>query len=273
MSTPPSIYGRCVYPSFHIWQVRLEETPLASRRPCLPSLPASVRLSLLVSNAFIFCAYSPLASPTTHRLLFLAHTATLPLLVLDREAWAGSKRRLLNGVVLGVASSCALVYWACELWLRVPPPPLARYAGQAALCVLLLQGFRALRLVWRLLGHVMPQFLSVSVSLGLLVYSFSILGMQLFAALTLAGSSEESEEAPELIAVTSLAGCEAPFGSLRCTLFVLFQVMTNEDWHVLMFALGRAGGAAGLAYVLGFFLVINVCLLRCAHAPLPVGRA
>ena len=37
--------------------------------------------------------------------------------------------------------------------------------------------------------------------------------------------------------------------------------MTNEDWHVLLRALRTDAGAAGLLYILTFYLVFNVCLL------------
>lgn len=65
----------------------------------------------------------------------------------------------------------------------------------------------------------------------------------------------------ERYAHEQLDGCGAPFGSLPCTLFVLFQVITCEDWHVIMRAIRKASGALGLVYVLTFYLVVNVCIL------------
>ena len=37
--------------------------------------------------------------------------------------------------------------------------------------------------------------------------------------------------------------------------------MTNEDWHLVLRALHDGAGAAGLLYVLAFYLAFNVCLL------------
>ena len=46
-------------------------------------------------------------------------------------------------------------------------------------------------------------------------------GMQLFAQV-------EYDEVDARFAHENLAGCDPPFGSISCTLFVLFQIMTNE---------------------------------------------
>lgn len=234
----------------------VEEQPQAT--PFLRPLPDGLRFTLLVLNALIFVAYSPLQSTYLHRALFAAHTAILPLLLLDRKSWIAS-RRWLNGACLSIACACAAVYWAYDLALALKPPTLASISGQMALFLLLVQGSRVLRLIGRLLSYVLPQFLAVSISVFMIVYSFSIVGMQLFHAVPL--TSTDTKYAHE-----TLAGCEVPFGSLPCTLFVLFQVMTNEDWHVVLRAIWSAAGATGLTYILAFFLVVNVCLLSLTTA-------
>ena len=196
--------------------VTLVEESANAGRPRLRPLPDSLRLALLIGNAVIFGAYSPLQSSYAHRALFAAHTALLPMLLLDRKSWTPS-RRGLNGGCLGVAVACAGGYWLCDLYLGLSPPAITQIGGQVALFLLLVQGSRVLRLIWRLLSYVLPQFLAVSVSVFMIVYVFSLLGMQLFHELPL--TSGDTRYAHE-----TLAGCENPFSSLPCTLFILFQV-------------------------------------------------
>ena len=238
--------------------VNLVEDHASGKPAVLLSLPDSLRLALLAVNALLFVAYSPLQPTSTHRAFFAAHTALLPPLTLDRAAWTPS-RRALNGGCLAVANACAIAYWTCELWLGVAPPLVATISGHVALIVLLIQSTRILRLIVRLLSYVLPQFLAVSASVFLIVYVFGLAGMQLFHELPLTSADER-------YAHENLPGCANPFGSLPCTLFVLFQVMTNEDWHVILRAMWSAAGATGLAYVLAFFLVVNVCLLSLTTA-------
>ena len=205
------------------------------------------------------------------------------------QAWTPS-RRALNTACLGTADACAAIYWVYDLvYAAGPPPTLAAIGGQVALCLLLVQSTRVLRLIWKLLSYVLPQFLSVSVSVFMIVYVFGLLGMQLFHDLPLTSADER-------YAHEMLAGCAEPFANLPCTLFILFQVppaplpsrppphtlqdarppihtlpfddqvMTNEDWHVVLRAMWASSGGIGLAYVLAFFLVVNVCLLSLTTA-------
>ena len=238
--------------------VNLVEEYASGQPEILRALPDSVRLTLLVINAILFVTYSPLQSAFTHRALFAAHTLLLPPLNFDRKSWSPSRRHL-NGGCLGVANACALLYWFYDIGLGQRPPIVANLFGHVALFALLVQGSRMLRLIWRLLSYVLPQFLAVSASVFLIVYVFGLLGMQLFHSLPLTSADER-------YAHENLAGCAQPFGSLPCTLFVLFQVMTNEDWHVVLRAMWSTAGPVGLAYVLAFFLVVNVCLLSLTTA-------
>ena len=238
--------------------VDLVEDIHAFRKPILVALPDRFRLFLLILNALLFISFSPLQSLALQRLLFAAHTAIVPVLALDRKSWAPSRAATHAGC-LGTAAVCAGVYWSYDVALGVPPPAYSQIVGQVSLFVLLVQGSRVLRLIWRLLSYVLPQFLQVSVSLAMLVYIFGLVGMQLFAGVSL--FSEDERFAHE-----NLAGCGAPFSSLPCTLFILFQVMTNEDWHVIMRAMWYTSGSLGLAFILAFFLVINVCLLSLTTA-------
>ena len=238
--------------------VNLVEEHSTGKPYMLHALPESLRLAILIANAVIFISYSPLQSSYTHRALFAAHTALLPLLHLDRKSWTPS-RRALNGACLGCADACAILYWTCDIVLGMRPPVISQMGGQIALCLLLVQGSRVLRLIWRLLSYVLPQFLAVSVSVFMIVYVFSLLGMQLFHGLELTSGDER-------YAHENLPGCDNPFGSLSCTLFILFQVMTNEDWHVVLRAMWSTAGPLGLTFVLAFFLVVNVCLLSLTTA-------
>ena len=238
--------------------VSLIEDSQFGRKPVLSALPDVLRFGLLVANALMFISYSPLHSASTRRLLFAGHTALLPLLILDRKSWLPSQQGV-HVVCLGLATACAIIYWAHDRVLQAPPPTFARVGGHVAVLVLLVRGTRVLRLISHLLSYVLPQFLHVSVSLAMLVYVFGLVGMQLFSHARLFSKDEH-------FAHENLAGCGAPFSSLPCTLFILFQVMTNEDWHVIMRAMWYTSGTPGLTFILCFFLVINVCLLSLTTA-------
>ena len=233
--------------------ISLEELAL-SERQWLPSMPPALRCALLATTAVLFCAYSPNLPAETQRVMFTVHSATLPLLLLDSNSWAVA-RRATNIACLGSASLCAAVYWAAVGLESTPPAP-STFAGQLALIILLAQMSPVLRLIARLLAYVLVQFSNVTISLLLVVYAFALLGMQCFHTVQLATAPGSDELAHE-----QLGECDAPFSTLPCTLLLLFQVMSSEDWHLIMRAMHTTAGGSGLTYILAFYLVINVCLL------------
>ena len=164
---------------------RLDEwRPEEEGRRRLPSLPPKLRIALLALSALLFCVHSPQHSPTTARRFFALHTATLPPLLLDSASWA-ARRRLVNAVCLGGATASAVIYWLAAFHSRAPPWPSA-FAGQLCLLCLLARASSQLRVIGRLLSYVLVPFVSVTVTVSLVVYVFALIGMQAFPTVLLA---------------------------------------------------------------------------------------
>ena len=89
---------------------------------------------------------------------------------------------------------------------------------------------------------------AVTAGAALFTYAWAVVGMQLFS------------EDMAYVAATEHFECAEPFASPGCCGLLLFQVMAGEDWDELLHGM-REAAVEGLLYVLGFFVVVNICLI------------
>ena len=249
----------------HNLSIRLE--PAGRARAWLPRMPRALRSLALLANGAAFCYSWPGMPPAEQRVCLGIHVAALAVVAFDANSWLAT-RRTLSAVAVGTAAAAAFVRFvvlggALEAAAEAAEGPewaaraegwaewATAWVGPAALSLLLLEATRGLRLIWKLLGCVLPQFGAVTVSAALFTYAWAVVGMQLFS----------EEEVAYAGAATEHFECAEPFASPGCCGLLLFQVMAGEDWDELLHGMREAAGWRGLLYVLGFFVVVNICLI------------
>ena len=158
------------------------------------------------------------------RVCLVIHVAALAVVAFDANSWLAT-RRTLSAVAVGTAAAAAFVRFvflggALEAAAEAAEGPewaaraegwaewATAWVGPAALSLLLLEATRGLRLIWKLLGCVLPQFGAVTVSAALFTYAWAVVGMQLFSEeeVAYAGATEHLS-APSRPRRPAAAGC------------------------------------------------------------------
>ena len=248
----------------HNLSIRLE--PAGRARAWLPRMPRALRSLALLANGAAFCYSWPGMPPAEQRVCLGIHVAALAVVAFDANSWLAT-RRTLSAAAVGTAAAAAFVRFVFSAARSRRRRKRRRgrsgrpgrrggrvgdgVGGARRALALLLEATRGLRLIWKLLGCVLPQFGAVTVSAALFTYAWAVVGMQLFS----------EEEVAYAGAATEHFECAEPFASPGCCGLLLFQVMAGEDWDELLHGMREAAGWRGLLYVLGFFVVVNICLI------------